>query len=702
MNNDNNIDSNNTNETDENVVNAANNNSNKKTSKKKASNILNDVRSLSSKDSFSNNKFKDKSSNVQRKSNQTPKVGNNNIQSGQNLKKPNNGVKDLQQQNNGRNLINGMKNSAKPSDEKAERRQKRMNRAIQLAKHIPVPQVKAVAEVADKANKGKNAAGKTLGKSNKSSSLNDSSDKSEKSGFSGLLKLILYRKIILFSIPVLFFLIVIFGVFSAFSAKVSASASEMNEGLCVADYDVPEGVNDKCEETSEEAKNFHKRVKEVKEEYSENGKEFDALYIVGFYVTIEQTSKTDITYDSMTKDKIKSIADAMFEKEDESYTFDEDTFRKNLIKKVLPEYIPGENKSYYDYLATQIFEYVDRYREMYGTKDSDDSGDYDSDMANRLVEVAQHEFDTYKEGSRGAKYRNWLHPDWGYFAWCATFVSWCANKAGIPTSVITHSASVDSFITQARKQNADHKPSSGYKPKPGDLVIWKQSLYSNSRFESHIGIVKSYNAKNKKLVTLEGNSSDAVRQNTYNGIGDVGMFFSPKYPASSGTSTGTIKNGQSIKIPQNFKQSMYTITGYDYWIKSGRPMVWTAGTDQRRVSDLWKKKGSKFENGIATIDGRYLIAVCETFGETGEKVDVYLSNGKVLPCIIADAKSQEDKNITKWGHMSDDGSINVVEFEVKRATYYKYHANPSNGGWNNSWHHKAVKIVNGGSIFKKK
>ena len=81
------------------------------------------------------------------------------------------------------------------------------------------------------------------------------------------------------------------------------------------------------------------------------------------------------------------------------------------------------------------------------------------------------------------------------------------------------------------------------------------------------------------------------------------------------------------------------------------------------------------------------------------EIDVYLANGTVLPCIVADTKSTDDDNITKWGH-NDNGSISVVEFEVERATYKKYNANPSNNGWNTNWHSKVTKIVNGGSIFK--
>lgn len=701
MNNDSNIDLNNADETNNDVVNAANNNSNKKPIKQRASGVLNDLGSLYSKKAGLNSKSKNKKNNVPKKTNQTPNAGNG--ASNKNaLHNPNN-ASGLQQQNEGRKKLNDMKGNAKPKDEKAEQRQKRMNRAIQIAKHIPIPQVKAAAEAADKVNKGKNVASKGLNKAKKKESSNDSSNKSENSPIPGILQLFWYRRIIFFALPLLLFFLVIMGMFAITSSQVSSSASEMNEGLCVADYDVPEGKNEKCTEMSEEEKNFHKRVKEVKEEYSNDGKEFDALYIVGFYLTVKQTGESDITYDSMTKDKIKSIANGMFKKENDTYTFDEKTFKNNLVGKILPEYLPKHNKGYYDYLATQIFKYVYRYREIYGTKSDDDSGD--SDMANRLVEVAQHEFDHYKEGSRGAKYRNWLRPGSGYFYWCATFVSWCANKAGIPTKIIRHSALVDDFITQARGQHADHKPSSGYKPKPGDLVIWKQSLYSNSRFESHIGIVKSYNSKTKKLVTLEGNSNDAVRQNTYNGIGDVGIFFSPKYPSAFDTA-GSIKNGKTINLPKglgtegsrefdlaNTKSEIaYSRSQMRCCRRITNPYAFPEGTPQRAVQDIWIKKGAKYKNGFCAIDGRILVATTTTFGKAGRKVDFYMSGGKVIKTIIVDTKSQGDDGCTKWGHKN--GAC-VLEFTGKTSKIgdNPYHALGLQG-------QTVKRAVMGGSILK--
>lgn len=323
-----------------------------------------------------------------------------------------------------------------------------------------------------------------------------------------------------------------------------------------------------------------------------------------------------------------------------------------------------------------------------------------SNQAARLVQIAESQLGNNEAAGTHAKYLSFLNfpPS---TAWCAAFVSWCANEAGIEQEVIPHTAAVSSFLAYFQRQGTFKSISSSYTPVAGDLIIWK------AMGRSHIGIVKEYKEENDQLITLEGNSSDAVRQNIYKfstlqSQGVVG-FAHPNYPADTAEDDiGNITNlnGKTINVPQNFGQSLFTVTGYDYWIGSGKVMIWSNGTTQRKVSDLWKKQGSVFKNGIASINDRYLIAVAETFGHVGDKVDVYLANGKVLPCIVADAKSTHDSNITKWGHRdSSSGVINVVEFEVQRSKYLK-HGNPSNNGWNTNWHSKVTKIVNGGSIFK--
>ena len=191
------------------------------------------------------------------------------------------------------------------------------------------------------------------------------------------------------------------------------------------------------------------------------------------------------------------------------------------------------------------------------------------------------------------------------------------------------------------------------------------------------------------------------------GTSSGGVYSTPIDSATDTTSSltdlsTTDMTGKEIEIPDTVKQGAYTVTGYDYWIKSGKEMTWAEGTNQRKVSEIWKQQGSVFKNGIAVInvDGvdRYLVAVTTKFGEAGDCIDVTLEDGTVIPCIIGDSKGSDAGS--EWGHVLDGGSINVLEFEVQRAKYLQS-GNPTTAKWDLPWDSsKSVKkIKNTGSII---
>ncbi len=166
-----------------------------------------------------------------------------------------------------------------------------------------------------------------------------------------------------------------------------------------------------------------------------------------------------------------------------------------------------------------------------------------------------------------------------------------------------------------------------------------------------------------------------------------------------------LKAGEGIDIPSDISQSGYTVTGYDYWIDSGNKMIWSEGTGQRAVSEIWQEQGSRFKNGIAivTVNGedRYLVAVAPTFGKAGDAIDIQLENGQKIPAIIGDLKSTGDSNYTRYGHGRGDGSVNVLEWEVQRSVY-KEHGNPTTSKWGLEWDSssRVTRIENEGSIIR--
>ncbi len=444
-------------------------------------------------------------------------------------------------QNNGRQLLNGMKGNSKPQgDKEAEDRKKKLDAAIKIAKHVPIPQVKAAAEIADKANKL--GAGNSLAGGGKKDG--DGEKKNSPFDMKGSM---IKKKLILWTIPAFFFLILIAGTIVVAGSSSSGGSGSVDDGLCVVDY-VKE---DKCDNDDPNAKAFHKRVKDIRSDYKENDKDFNPLYVVGVYFALNSEDNS-ITYSSFDDARIKEIADAMLKKTDESYEFDEKQFSKKLINDLLPKYLPSHKKGYEE-IAEEVFDYVTRFEDIYGKEEEEEEEVTDSDYANRLVKIAQDQLkssnpDRNKE--HGNKYQRFMglnNPK--NDAWCAAFVSWCANEAEIKKAIIPHYSSVSSFYDYYvnNKHGTWHSINSNYKPQPGDLIIWYN--HENAANLSHIGIVEKY--KNGMVSTIEGNTGyDPTARvgrhtRTVKGTGCNG-FVTPKYPKVASTKLVGSNNAQKV------------------------------------------------------------------------------------------------------------------------------------------------------------
>ncbi len=109
--------------------------------------------------------------------------------------------------------------------------------------------------------------------------------------------------------------------------------------------------------------------------------------------------------------------------------------------------------------------------------------------------------------------------------WCAMFVSWCANQAGILGNVVPMYA----YCPYGKNWYADKGryrfPIMGYTPKEGDVVFYRSNGVS-----CHTGIVIGCNPSTHMITTIEGNEGQAVRKkersylnNSYvDGFGDNG------------------------------------------------------------------------------------------------------------------------------------------------------------------------------------
>ena len=133
-------------------------------------------------------------------------------------------------------------------------------------------------------------------------------------------------------------------------------------------------------------------------------------------------------------------------------------------------------------------------------------GTGDTALADKFVQVAVNEIG-YEEKASNAnlndkvanpgsanytKYGEWYGSNG--VAWCAIFVSWCANQAGVPTSIIPKFAAVRDGINWFK--NKGQWRDKGYRPQKGDIIFYTYS---------HVEIVTGSDEEN--VYTVGGNTS---------------------------------------------------------------------------------------------------------------------------------------------------------------------------------------------------
>ena len=110
-------------------------------------------------------------------------------------------------------------------------------------------------------------------------------------------------------------------------------------------------------------------------------------------------------------------------------------------------------------------------------------------------------------------------PYWSWYGfgsrveWCACFVSWCANECGyIEAGVIPKFAACASQGVPWFQEHGLWQDNS-YEPRPGDIIFFDWDNGGQDGSSDHVGIVEK--VENGRVYTVEGNSGDSVRQNSY-------------------------------------------------------------------------------------------------------------------------------------------------------------------------------------------
>ena len=92
-------------------------------------------------------------------------------------------------------------------------------------------------------------------------------------------------------------------------------------------------------------------------------------------------------------------------------------------------------------------------------------------------------------------------------------MSWCANECGyIDAGVIPKFAACASQGVPWFKERGLWQDNS-YEPRPGDIIFFDWDDGGQDGSSDHVGIVEK--VENGRVYTVEGNSGDSVRQNSY-------------------------------------------------------------------------------------------------------------------------------------------------------------------------------------------
>ena len=146
------------------------------------------------------------------------------------------------------------------------------------------------------------------------------------------------------------------------------------------------------------------------------------------------------------------------------------------------------------------------------------------DQSQDIVNIAKTQVGYYEGYDGYTKYGDWYglpNSDW-----CAMFVSWCANQAGVDTNTFPSfalcSAGCDWFMSQG-----NFHYSGSYTPKAGDLIFY--ASYGNIY---HVGLVTGSDGYN--VYSIEGNYNEAVSNVCYSlSYGDILGYATPNYKISS-------------------------------------------------------------------------------------------------------------------------------------------------------------------------
>ncbi|MEG2347965.1 MAG: peptidoglycan-binding protein, partial [Cetobacterium sp.] len=126
----------------------------------------------------------------------------------------------------------------------------------------------------------------------------------------------------------------------------------------------------------------------------------------------------------------------------------------------------------------------------------------------KFLNVAISQLGYHEQWENMTKYGAWYGMNG--VSWCAIFVSWCANRAGILYNTVPRYSYCANGANWYRNRNRYGRRGQ-YTPKPGDVIFFYDASEDDPYY--HTGIVEY--VEGNTVYTVEGNASNSVRRNSY-------------------------------------------------------------------------------------------------------------------------------------------------------------------------------------------
>lgn len=300
-----------------------------------------------------------------------------------------------------------------------------------------------------------------------------------------------------------------------------------------------------------------------------------------------------------------------------------------------------------------------------------------------LIGVAMTQVGYYGTTGTGTKYGAWFAPNMTYQPWCGLFVSWCANQAGIPTSIIKKTGRSTLY-----KYSGTYHYKDGYIPQRGDLVLYNPTgsggYYWPSKdsdgtysISSHVAIVCSYDAKTGKIWIVHGNSTGS--KVCYNSIEvsktAIQAFVTPPYTTGPTTAPEyDYVNGSAVRM-RSGPGTEYDILGQ---FNVGTS-VEVLGAETSEAKEKWYKVKILSTGAIGYIRSDFITVVNKS--EATEPVKTYAGYVNATNVHLRSGAGTTNSII---GNYSTGTKITVLDTTTNAAgeTWYKVQINgTSNVGY---------------------